>query len=166
LIILAAFHVYRYVEQYTNPAFFGIAWWVPFLFGSAVVAIGYSHPFIDPLTRNVRRAYRVTTSIAELTWLLLAYLIAASPINSLAKTMLLILIYINFWLLAGRGWQNLVLSFVTAITGTLMEMTLVATGAFSYVQPDILGVPYWLPFVFGLTASPQADTESPSANTF
>jgi hypothetical protein len=27
-------------------------------------------------------------------------------------------------------------------------MTLVAAGAFSYLQPDILGVPYWLPFMY------------------
>src|SRR6266480_1443560 len=56
--------------------------------------------------------------------------------------------YFNFWLLTGRGWQNLLLSLVTAITGTLVEMTLVAAGAFSYLQPAMLGVPYWLPFMY------------------
>ena len=145
---LDAFHVYSFVEQYTRPAFFGVAWWVPLLFGSAAVAIGYSHPLVDPIIHNLRRPRRLITSIAELSWLLLAYLIAASPISSLAKTALLILIYFNFWLLTGRGWQNLLLSLVTAITGTLVEMTLVAAGAFSYLQPDILGVPYWLPFMY------------------
>jgi len=29
-----------------------------------------------------------------------------------------------------------------------VEMTLVAAGAFSYLQTDILGVPYWLPFMY------------------
>src|SRR6266436_4223273 len=107
---LDAFHVYSYVQQYTRPAFFGLAWWVPLLFGSAAVAIGYSHPLVDPIIHNSRRPRRLITSIAELSWLLLAYLIAASPISSLAKTALLILIYFNFWLLTGRGWQNLLLS--------------------------------------------------------
>ncbi len=145
---LDAFHVYSYVEQYTRPSFFGVAWWVPLLFGSAAVAIGYSHPLVDPLIHNIRRPRRLTTSIAELAWLALAYLVVASPLDSLAKTVLLVLIYFNFWLLTGRGWQNLLLSLVTAITGTLIEMTLVAAGAFSYLQPDILGVPYWLPFIY------------------
>ena len=145
---LDAFHVYSYVEQYTRPAFLGVAWWVPLLFGIAAVAIGYSHPLTDPLIHNLRRPRRLTMSIAELAWLLLAYVIAASPISSLAKTVLLTLIYFNFWLLTGRGWQNLLLSLVTAITGTLVEMTLVAAGAFSYLQPDMLGVPYWLPFMY------------------
>jgi hypothetical protein len=145
---LDAFHVYNYVEQYTRPAFLGVAWWVPLLFGLAVVAIGYSHPLIDPLIHNVRLPRRLTISIAELAWLLLAYVIAASPISSLAKTVLLSLIYFNFWLLTGRGLQNVLLSLITAITGTLVEMTLVAAGAFSYLQPDIIGVPYWLPFMY------------------
>ena len=145
---LDAFHVYSYVEQYTRPAFLGVAWWVPILFGIAAVAIGYSHPLIDPLIHNLRRPRRLTTSIAELAWLLLAYVIVASPISSLAKTILLSLIYFNFWLLTGRGWQNLLLSLVTAITGTLVEMTLVAAGAFSYLQLGMLGVPYWLPFMY------------------
>lgn len=69
-------------------------------------------------------------------------------LDSIAKAGLLILIYLNFWLLAGRSWQNLLLSLVTAITGTLIEMTLVAAGAFSYVHPDILGVPLWLPCIY------------------
>ncbi len=145
---LDAFHVYSYVEQYTRPAFLGVAWWVPLLFGIAAVAIGYSHPLTDPLIHNLRRPRRLTMSIAELAWLLLAYVIAASPISSLAKTVLLTLIYFNFWLLTGRGWQNLLLSLVTAITGTLVEMTLVAAGAFSYLQLGMLGVPYWLPFMY------------------
>ena len=79
---------------------------------------------------------------------LLAYLIAASTLESVAKVGILIVIYLNFWLLAGRSWQNLLLSLVTAITGTLIEMILVNAGVFSYIHPDILGVPYWLPCVY------------------
>jgi hypothetical protein len=145
---LDAFHVYSYVEQYTRPSFFGVAWWVPLLFGNAAVAIGYTHPLVDPLIHNIRPPRRISMNIAELGWLVLAYLVTASPLGSIAKTGLLILIYFNFWLLVGRGWQNLLLSLVTAITGTLVEMTLVAAGAFFYFQPDILGVPYWLPWIY------------------
>ena len=145
---LDAFHVYSSIEQYPRPAFLGVAWWVPLLFGFAAVSIGYSHPFIDPLIHNIRRPRRLITSIAELSWLLLAYVIAASTFTSISKAILLGLIYFNFWLLTGRGWRNLLLSVVTAITGTLIEMTLVAAGAFSYLQPDIFGIPYWLPFMY------------------
>jgi hypothetical protein len=51
-----------------------------------------------------------------------------------------------------RGWQNLLLSFVTAITGTLIEMILVAAGAFIYLHSDVFGVPYWLPCIYAIAS--------------
>jgi hypothetical protein len=83
-----------------------------------------------------------------LAWVVLAYLVSATSLDSIAKVGLMTLIYLNFWLLAGRGWQNVLLSLVTAITGTLVEMLLVAAGAFSYLHPDFIGVPYWLPCIY------------------
>ena len=145
---LDAFHVFSGVEHYPTPAFFGLAWWVPLLFGSATVAIGYSHPLVDPLLHNRRRPRRISVSLGALTWLVLAYLITASFLDSRAKVGLLVILYFNFWLLSGGGWQNLVLSLVTAITGTLIEMILVTAGAFSYLHPDFIGVPYWLPCMY------------------
>jgi hypothetical protein len=136
------------VERYAVPAFFGLAWWVPLLFGGTAVAIGYSHPLIDPLLYNRRPPRRIAISLAELTWLVLAYFVSASFLASPAKAGLLAVIYLNFWLLSGGGWQNLVLSVVTAITGTLIEMILVTAGAFSYLHPDFIGVPYWLPCMY------------------
>ncbi len=144
---LDALHVYSKVERYPIPILFGLAWWVPLLFGAAAVAIGYSHPLVDPLLHH-RRFRRLSVSIGELTWVLLAYLVSASTLPSIAKVGLLTVIYLNFWVLAGRGWQNLLLSLVTAITGTLIEMILVAAGAFSYLHPDFVGVPYWLPGIY------------------
>src|SRR5205807_3902158 len=87
-------------------------------------------------------------NLGELTWLVLAYLVSASFLDSLAKVGLIAILYFNFWLLSGAGWQNLVLSLVTAITGTLIEMILVTAGAFSYLRPDFIGVPYWLPCIY------------------
>ena len=81
-------------------------------------------------------------------WLVLAYLVSAIALPSIAKAGLLVVIYLNFWVMAGRSWQNWLLSIATAITGTLTEMVLVAAGAFSYLQPDFLGVPYWLPCIY------------------
>ena len=144
---LDALHVYSKIERYPMPTLFGLAWWVPLLFGAAAVAIGYSHPLVDPLLHH-RRFRRLSVSIGELTWVVLAYLVSASTLPSIAKVGLLTVIYLNFWVLAGRGWQNLLLSLVTAITGTLIEMILVAAGAFSYLHPDFVGVPYWLPGIY------------------
>jgi len=144
---LDAFHVFSHVERYATPSLLGVAWWVPLLFGSAAVIIACSHPLLDPLLHH-RRFRPLFSSLLGLAWLPLAYLISASFFDTLTKTALILLIYCNFWLLAGSDWQNLVFSLVTAITGTLIEMILVAAGAFSYLQPDMLGVPYWLPGIY------------------
>ena len=146
--MLDALYVYTGVERYSMPVLFGVAWWVPLLFGAAAVAIGYSHPLVDPLLQHRRPTRRLSISLGELSWLLLTYLIGASIFESVAKVGILIIVYFNFWLLAGRSWQNLLLSLVTAITGTLIEMILVAAGVFSYIHPDIFGVPYWLPCIY------------------
>ena len=144
---LDAFHVFTRVERYASPALLGVAWWVPLLFGCAAVAISYSHPLLDPLLHH-RRFRPLFSSLLGLAWLPLAYLISASFFDTLTKTALILLVYFNFWLLAGSDWQNLVFSLVTAITGTLIEMILVAAGAFAYLHPDMLGVPYWLPAIY------------------
>src|SRR6266568_9121381 len=73
---LDALHVYTGVERYPMPAFLGVAWWVPLLFGAAAIAIGYSHPLVDPLISRTRPYRRLSSSIGELTWLVLAYLIS------------------------------------------------------------------------------------------
>lgn len=145
--LLDAFQVANQVERYPFPAFLGVAWWVPLLFGTASLVIGLSHPLVDPLLRH-HRSPSMLNSIAALGWLILAYLISVGALDPLTKTGLLLLIYLNFWMLSGRAWQNLVLSIVTAITGTLIEMILVAPGAFEYLHPNWLGVPAWLPLIY------------------
>ncbi|WP_069803645.1 hypothetical protein [Thermogemmatispora onikobensis] len=151
---LDTFYVHQGVKRYgtvvvTGPPLFGLPWWAPLLAGSAAVAIGLSHPLLDPLLAHSRTARRLSTSIAALGWLCLAYLLGAIPLAPLARFGLLGLLYLNFWLLAGRSWQNLIFSAVVAITGTLIEMILVNAGIFSFPQnADVLGVPVWLPWLY------------------
>ncbi len=153
---LDAFHVLSGVERYASPTLLGVAWWVPLLFGGAAVVIGYSHPMLDPLMHH-RRFRPLFSSVLGLAWLPLVYLISASFFDTLTKTLLIVLVYCNFWLLTGSDWQNLVFSLVTAITGTLLEMILVAAGAFAYLHPDLLGVPYWLPGIYACASQALGD---------
>src|SRR5438105_3006642 len=74
---LDAFHAYSGIERYSMPVFFGLAWWVPLLFGAAAVAIGYSHPMVDPLLGQRRRPRHILLCLGELTWVLLAYIVSA-----------------------------------------------------------------------------------------
>lgn len=145
---LDAFHVYNNVERYTVPVFFGVAWWTPLLFGMAAVAIGFSHAMVDPLLGQRRAPRDFQMCIVGLVWVVLVYVISATSIDTLAKVGLMTIVYLNFWLVVGRGWQNLLFSCVTAVTGTLVEMVLVAAGVFFYLHADFIGVPYWLPCIY------------------
>src|SRR5437588_4681789 len=94
---LDAFHVYSNVERYPMPVLFGVAWWVPLLFGAAAVAIGYSHAMVDPLLHHRRLPRSLLLSMGELMWLVLAYVVSAIALPSMTKVGLLAVIYLNFW---------------------------------------------------------------------
>lgn len=145
---LDALLVFGQVEQYPVPVLFGVSWWVPLLFGTATVCIAYAHLLLLPLLGDLHRLGTVLNAIVEQGWILLAYLLIFIHMDMPSKTLLLGIICFQFWLLSKKSWQNLLLSIVIAITGTLVEMILVAAGAFKYTQPDLFGVPYWLPLLY------------------
>lgn len=136
------------VESYSHPTAFGISWWVPLLFGATTVCIAYAHLAILPLIGDLHRQGTLLNAIVEQGWILLAYLLIIIHMDTPSKTLLMSIICFQFWLLSKKSWQNLLLSIVIAITGTLIEMILVAAGTFVYIQPDLFGVPYWLPLVY------------------
>jgi len=140
------------IDMYSQVTHYTIPWWLPPTFGIAAVAMGYVQPMLDPLLRHVRPVRRLSTSFAELVWLVLAYLVGGSALASLAKVGLLLLIYLTFWWLAARSWQSLLLSAITGIAGTVVEMILVAIGLYSFVHPNIFGVPYWLPCIYAVAS--------------
>ena len=148
------------IDMYSQVTHYTIPWWLPPTFGLAAVAMGYVQPMLASLLGHVPPARRLWTGFAELTWLVLAYLVGGSSLASLAKVGLLLLIFLAFWWLAARSWQSLLLSIVTGITGTLVEMILVALGLYSFVHPNIFGVPYWLPGIYAVASLAVADLGS------
>ena len=78
--------MYITVERYS-----GYLYWEQYLEQhlTLFMCIVLSSNIPDPLIHNFRRPRKLSTSIPELAWLLLAYVIAASPISSLAKTIYL-----------------------------------------------------------------------------
>lgn len=145
---LDALLVIGQVENYPFSNLFVLPWWVPLLFGTATVIIAYAHLLFMPLLGHMRRPETLTTAIVEQGWLLLSYLLLCIHMDTPSKTLLLGILCFQFWLLGKKSWQNLLVSTVIAITGTLIEMILVAARIFAYTQPDLFGVPYWLPVLY------------------
>ena len=68
--------------------------------------------------------------------------------NSLLLTGLLIIIS-AVMIGMGKNKEDFYLYIVIFFIGATAEAIGVASGAWSYTLPDIIGIPFWLPFVWG-----------------
>lgn len=46
--------------------------------------------------------------------------------------------------------KELLLFIFGALSGPVCELIVISNGAWSYTQPDLFGIPIWLPFLWGL----------------
>ncbi len=65
----------------------------------------------------------------------------------------LILIFISIFILASK-WSlaNLLLYILCSIGGAIAEAIVIVSGTWQYTSPHFMGIPYWLPFLWGITA--------------
>jgi hypothetical protein len=71
--------------------------------------------------------------------------------NSLMLTGILIFLSLLMFLV-WRSKEDVILYIVASVSGAVAESTAIAFGAWSYAIPDISGIPYWLPFLWGIAA--------------
>jgi hypothetical protein len=143
-------HVWTGTTVYTRPSAFGVAWWVPLLYTGAALGIGLSHPLADRL--------RSRRSLAPLTPVRLAagfvglcavwFGSGALPLSTTAVSSILAPVALALWFFLDRTGPGLALSFVTALFGFAVEVTLSRAGLFHHTHQDILGVPIWLPWIY------------------
>ncbi|MBM4296389.1 MAG: DUF2878 family protein [Deltaproteobacteria bacterium] len=55
-------------------------------------------------------------------------------------------------LLGRRNRQDSKIFLTCGVLGAIAEVFVVAFGAWSYSAPQVLGIPYWLPLIWGLSA--------------
>ncbi len=83
--------------------------------------------------------YVLTLLVAALLWrtpyLALACLLATSTL-----------------LLQATRWRYTKVFFFCAVVGSISEIVAIATGAWQYANPQLLGIPIWLPLVWGSAA--------------
>ena len=146
---LDAVHVHTGTTAYTRPVLFGQAWWVPPLFAGAGVAIGLGRPIAE---RLLGRSGRTPSRSAALQGI--ALFIAAYVTSGLVGTWpwicaaLLAALFVVGWRRCDGSGLGLALAALTAAIGTAIEMLLVGTGAFVYLQPSFGGVAGWLPLLY------------------
>lgn len=68
------------------------------------------------------------------------------------NTILLTAIIVAAWLFATKVWHSktdTILFVVAAVAGSSAEIVAILFGAWRYADPSFLGIPMWLPFLWG-----------------
>ena len=138
-------HVQSGVLDYETGGFFGQGWWVPLQFGFAALAIvAGAAPFARRRAKPGAAAFLTGTL-----WFLAAY--AASGLFD-AHPYALAAAFVVTWALrvalARQPAPLVAFSLLLAAAGTGAEAILSAAGTFAYANPDVLGVPIWLPGLY------------------
>ena len=146
LTLLDLIHVHTHTLVYLHPIAFGSTWWVPLQFGIAASVGGVIY---------VKAWERVGAPEALPTprklWLGIAsfaLMYASSgllPATALTKLMVICVgaIVIHRELIASR--RGLVLTLIGVVVGPIAEAL---NPGFRYVDPDLIGVPIWLPALY------------------
>jgi hypothetical protein len=144
--LLDGIHLYGDVESYPHPAFGRWAWFVPLEFGTAGVLVGLLIPHLERLVGPQEPPYwPPLVRVAELCLLVAAYvstvLLADAPLVVTLALVTLLAVRLRFAAVRG-DWAY---ALAAAVAGPAVEAALAATGAFEYADPDIAGIPIWLP---------------------
>ena len=144
---LDAIHAYGDVESYPNEVLGRLGWFVPIEFGLAGVASALAVPLLERAFGEGRPPpWTVWERLRELPLLAGLYVTSVGvngPEATLFLVALLVLLAARLAFAGTRGdWA---FALFAAIAGPAAEATIHALGAFDYTEPDLLGLPLWLP---------------------
>lgn len=155
LPVFDMFHTHSGSIAYAHPVFLGMAWWTPLLFGSslgfggALYAAGHRAMRGDPeIPQN--GAIAIGLVIFAGLYCASGYLLASNE----GKLALLLVGFAALWWMLDRSWQGMALAVISALGGCTTEFFLTRAGAFQHLQPDVLGLPLWLPGLYLASAQP------------
>lgn len=148
LTVCDGFHTHSGTTTYPTPVFLRMAWWTPLLFGMTAGFGGFLFA-LGCRALGARRKPTVARIVAASTLFCTLYFASGFlPVDSVSKTALLFAGALVCFTISDRTWQGALLAGVAAVAGCAVEITLSRLGAFSYVRPDVWGIPYWLPCLY------------------
>jgi hypothetical protein len=144
--VLDGIHVYGDVESYPDPLFGRWAWFVPLEFGLAGALAGAVIPALERIAGpSSPPRWPLAVRAAELALIVAAYLSTVllddEPVLVTAGLIVMLAIRLTFRPVSGDWLYAL----VGALAGSMTEVAISALGAFDYADPDVAGIPMWLP---------------------
>jgi hypothetical protein len=143
---LDALHAYGDVETYANPVIGRLGWFVPLEFGLVGVVAGLVVPALDERLVGRRLAWSLGVRLREAALILLLYAATIAG-NGWGAPLLLVAFTVLVVVRVARGGTrgDWLFAVVAAVAGPAVEASIVALGVFDYTEPDLLGLPMWLP---------------------
>ncbi len=146
--LLDYLHVVTGAIRYPPPVRF-VPWWVPLLYASAAVAIGLGHAAAD---RRFDRTHLGLTgprlaagfAIFCAVW----FASGALPFGSEAVAAVLAAVSLASWRWLDGSLFGLGQAALTALAGCAVELTLSRAGLFAHTHQDVLGLAWWLPWIY------------------
>lgn len=149
--LLDGIHAYGDVLAYDVPGFGRWGWFVPLEFALLGVGAGLAVPWLEGASGGANRNWSALERLGELALFACLYgatTLVGDGVDAVALTVALAVLA-ALRLLLGDGRGDLPYVVVAAIAGPLGEMVIAALGAFHYEHPVLLGVPVWLPALWG-----------------
>lgn len=139
---LDAIHSHFGATSYARPIFAKAAWWVPLLFAGAY-ASAIARPLMnrDPAPSGRRVALGMALFIG-------AYWMSVARIPWQARTAVIAILFAAGYWFCDRTRSCLIVAAIAGVCGPVVEMILVSAGAFVHHEVHVLGVPWWLPFLY------------------
>jgi hypothetical protein len=147
---LDAFHTQSGTTAYAHVIGLGMAWWTPPLFGVAGLSTGLSYPLFERVSGK-EVSPPATWSRALAGFALFVALYCASgylPASNGIKLGVLVVGTAGLLATLARTPAAAALAVAAAVVGPVVEIVLVGRGAFRHLQPDVLGIPLWLPALY------------------
>jgi hypothetical protein len=152
LPLLDGVHTHWGVLSYREEWVWKMAWWVPWNFGLAGLALVWGAPRLEALL-GLPSGPRLPDRIALGEAVLLASIYAGTGVfSALGNPAIAVALYsfLGVRLIwasePGDGWYAV----IVGIVGPLAEALLSSTGEFAYAVQDLWLVPMWLPALWGL----------------
>jgi hypothetical protein len=143
---LDALHVYGDVETYANQVIGQLGWFVPLEFGVVGVVAGLVVPALDERLAGHRLSWPLGVRLREVALIFALYAATLAGNGWGAPLLLLVFTLLVILRVARSGVPgDWVFALVAALAGPAVEASIVALGAFDYTEPDLLGLPMWLP---------------------
>jgi hypothetical protein len=147
---LDAIHAYGDVEDYSNEVLGRLAWFVPLEFGLAgivsAVAVAVLERTAGPGRPPPWKAWERARELPLLAGLYVTSVAANGSGAVLFALALAVVLATRLALVRTPGdWA---FALAAAVAGPVAEAAIHALGAFDYTEPDVLGLPLWLPLLW------------------